>query len=131
MFKELFCYASNPFFVSTMSDQSALCILIFTGLKEDWSIWSEQFLAKSKRHGYKDVLLGKETIPKSGEVIDDKSIEGKAMSKLIELNELAYSELVLSMDVKRASGKVAFQILQRVASQRTMKMGMQLWLGNV
>ena len=32
---------------------------------------------KGKRHGYKDVLLGKETIPKSGEAIDDKSIEGR------------------------------------------------------
>ena len=95
-----------------MSDQSAIRVLIFSGIKEDWSIWSERFLAKAKRHGYKDVLLGKEVIPKSNEVIDKKTDEGKEMLKIIELNELAYSELVLSMDVKKAAGKVAFQIVK-------------------
>jgi hypothetical protein len=95
-----------------MSDQSAIRVLTFSGLKEDWSIWSERFLAKAKRHGYKDVLLGKQVIPKSDETFDEKTTEGKKKSKIVELNELAYSELVLSMDVKKATGKVAFQIIK-------------------
>ena len=103
---------SDRLHASTMSDQSAIRVLIFSGIKEDWSIWSERFLAKAKRHGYKDVLLGKEVIPKSNEVIDEKTAEGKEKSKIVELNELAYSELVLSMDVKKATGKVAFQIVK-------------------
>jgi hypothetical protein len=95
-----------------MSDQSAIRVLTFSGLKEDWSIWSERFLAKAKRHGYKDVLLGKQEIPKSDETFDERTAEGRAKSKIVELNELAYSELVLSMDVKKATGKVAFQIIR-------------------
>jgi hypothetical protein len=48
-----------------MGDHSAIRVLTFSGNREDWSIWSERFLAKAKRHGCKDVLLGKKDIPKS------------------------------------------------------------------
>jgi hypothetical protein len=95
-----------------MSDQSAIRVLIFLGNKDDWPIWSERFLAKAKRQGYKDLLHGKCVVPKNNEVIDDKTDVGKAKSKILDANELAYTKLVLSMDVKKASGKVAFNIVK-------------------
>jgi hypothetical protein len=34
-------------------------VISFTGKKEDWPIWSVKFLARARRKGYRDVLLGK------------------------------------------------------------------------
>jgi hypothetical protein len=37
---------------------------------------------------------------------------GKEKSKIIELNEIAYTELILSIDVKASSGKTAFNVVE-------------------
>jgi hypothetical protein len=58
-------------------------------------IWGEKFLAKAKRSGIKDVFLGKVLIPKSSEVLDEKKDEGKRILRIIDLNEMAFNELVL------------------------------------
>jgi hypothetical protein len=50
-----------------MSDISAIRVLNFTGKKEEWSSWSEKFLAKARRSGIKDILLSKLTIPKTND----------------------------------------------------------------
>ena len=31
----------------------------FSGKQVDWQVWSEQFLARARRKGYKDILKGK------------------------------------------------------------------------
>jgi hypothetical protein len=85
-------------------------VIPFCGKVEEWPIWSERFLAKAKRCGFKDLLLGKLSIPKVDEDIDETSENGKKKSIIIELNEIAYIELILSIDVKASSGKVAFNI---------------------
>ena len=95
-----------------MSDISAIRVLNFTGKKEEWSTWSEKFLAKARRSGIKDVLLGKVSIPKTNEEINEKTDEGKIMMKIFDLNELAYTELILSIDVRTSSGKVAFNMVK-------------------
>ena len=95
-----------------MSDISAIRVLNFTGKKEEWSTWSEKFLAKARRSGIKDVLLGKVSIPKTNEEINEKTDEGKIMMKIFDLNELAYTELILSIDVRTSSGKVAFSMVK-------------------
>jgi hypothetical protein len=87
-----------------MSDISAFRVLNFTGKKEEWSTWSEKFLAKARRSGIKDILLGKLTIPKTNHEINEETDGGKTMMKIINLNELAYTELILSIDVKTSSG---------------------------
>ena len=74
--------------------------------------WSEKFLAKARRSGIKDVLLGKVTIPKTNEEINKKTDEGKIMVKIFDLNELAYTELILSIDVRTSGGKVAFNMVK-------------------
>jgi hypothetical protein len=71
-----------------------------------------EILAKAKRSGIKDVLLGKVLIPKSSEVFDEKTDEGKRMLRIIDLNEIAFTEPVLSIDVSISSGKIAFRIVK-------------------
>jgi hypothetical protein len=81
-------------------------------LKNEWPNWSKRFLAKVKRYGFKELLLGKFSIPKVDEEIDETSDIGKKKSIIIELNEISFTELILSIDVKASSGKVAFNIIR-------------------
>jgi hypothetical protein len=57
-------------------------------------------------------LLGKLSIPKVDEGIGEKSDIGKKKSMIIELNEIVYTELILSIDVKTSSGKVVLTLLE-------------------
>ena len=82
----------------------------FSGKKKDWTSWEEKYLAKSKRYGYKSLLLGRETIPKSTDILDPVQDEDKI--KIRELNDDAYSDLVLSIDTTTSAGKVAFSYVR-------------------
>jgi hypothetical protein len=57
-------------------------------------------------------LSGKLSIGKVDEEIDETLDIEKKKSIIIELNEIAYTELILSIDVKASSGKVAFNIIR-------------------
>jgi hypothetical protein len=52
-------------------------------------------------------MLGKFKIPKT-----NKDINEKADEWISNLNELAYTELILSIDVRTSSGKVAFKMFK-------------------
>jgi hypothetical protein len=56
--------------------------------------------------------LGRLIIPSLDEEFDDLSDIGKETSRIIKLNEIAYTELILSIDVKTSSGKTAFNIIK-------------------
>ena len=71
-----------------MTDFNTIRVIPFCGKADEWPIWSEKFLAKSKRYGFKDVLVGKLSIPKADEVIDEVSDIGKKMLKIISGNTL-------------------------------------------
>jgi hypothetical protein len=86
--------------------------LRFSGSKDEWSTQSEKVLAKAKRSGIMDVFLGNVFIPKSSEFFDEKTDEGKNKLRIIDLNEMAYAELVLSIDVSSSSGKKTFEIVK-------------------
>jgi hypothetical protein len=111
-----------------MSDLSAIRVFSFSGSKDEWLTWSEKFLIKAKVSGIKDVLLGKVLIPKSSEVSDEKTDEGKRMLRIIDLNEMAFTELVLSIDVSSSSSKNHLK-LSKAAKQKIMKTLMLVWLG--
>jgi hypothetical protein len=51
-------------------------------------------------------------IPKTDEVYDMESEEGKKLIIAADKNELAYTELILSTDDKTSSGKVAFNLVK-------------------
>ena len=100
-----------------MTDFSAIRVLNFSGRKEEWPSWNEKFLAKAKRSGIKDVLLGKVKIPTSLDVIDEKTEEGKKLLRIADLNEIAFTELILSIDVSNSNGKIAFGIVKSCKSK--------------
>jgi hypothetical protein len=95
-----------------MTDMNAIRVIPFCGKVEEWPIWSKWFLTKAKHCGFKDLLLGKLSIPKVDEEIDETSEIGKKKSIIIKLNVIVYTELILSIDVKASSGKVAFNIIR-------------------
>jgi hypothetical protein len=72
-----------------MTDMNAIRVILFCGKVEEWHIWSESSLAKAKRCGFKDLLLGKFSIPKVDEEINETSDIGKKKSIIIKLNEIA------------------------------------------
>jgi hypothetical protein len=61
-----------------MKDISAIRVLKFTGKKEEWLTWNEKSLAKARISGINNILLGKVTIPKTNEEINEKTDEGKS-----------------------------------------------------
>jgi hypothetical protein len=71
-----------------------------------------EFLAKVRRYGFKDVLLGKVRIPMTDEDYEVDIEEGKKLGIAAHMNELAYTELILSIDDKISNGKVAFNLVK-------------------
>jgi gag-polypeptide of LTR copia-type/Zinc knuckle len=100
-----------------MTDMNTIRVIPFCGKVDAWPIWSEKFLAKSKRYGFKDLLLEKLLILKVVEEYDEVSDIGKKMSRAIELNEIDYTELILPIDVKTSNGKIAFNIVKGCRSK--------------
>jgi hypothetical protein len=80
--------------------------------KKNYPSWSEKFLAKARRSGIKDILLGKLRITKTNDEIHEETDNEKTMMKIFDLIKVAYTELLLSMDVKISSGKVAFNMVK-------------------
>jgi hypothetical protein len=57
-------------------------------------------------------LLGEVKVPRTDEDYDLESEEGKKLTIAADMNELAYTELILSIDDKTSSGKVAFNLVK-------------------
>jgi hypothetical protein len=102
-----------------MTDMSTIRVIPFYGKVDEWPIWSERFLAKSRCFGFKDLLLGKLSIPLVDEKFDEGTESGKKKSIAIEMNEIAYTELILSIDVMTSSGKVLLILLKALRAKTT------------
>ena len=96
-----------------MSDEFEKAIRIdpFSGKQEDWQVSSEQFLARATRKGscYKDILL--EGMKDCSAQSSDRNVsadEAKKLKRIRELNDNAYKALLLLIDGKSQSGKLAF-----------------------
>ena len=89
------------------TDERTIKVIEFSGKKSDWFVWESKFLARAKRKGYKGLLLGKVEIPKENEDINDD----KEKIKIKQLNELAYEDLLLSIDGNKPSGRTAFSLV--------------------
>jgi hypothetical protein len=92
-------------------------VIPFYGKIDEWPMWSERILAKSRRFGFKDLLLGNLSILTEDEKFDEGTESGKKKSIAIEMNEIAYTELILSIDVKTSSGKCAFNLIKGCKSK--------------
>ena len=110
--------------MSSTDVEQSVKVIPFSGKRKDWAAWEEKFLARAKRKGFKDVLLGREEVPADikedgtpNEIAGETS-EGKSLLKARERNELAYGELVLAMDTTKSAGKVAFSIVKRSKTKK-------------
>jgi hypothetical protein len=95
-----------------MTDLSTIQVIPFYGKSVDWPTWNKEFLAKARFYGFNDVLLGKARIPKTDENYEMDSEQGKKLTTATDMNELAYTELPLSIYDKTSKGKVAFNLVK-------------------
>jgi len=88
--------------------EERITIIPFDGTKKQWKIWSTKFLARARRKGYKEILLGIEKAPKDNATTPLSTEE----QKLKDLNTLAYEDIILSIDGDKVNGRVAFRLVE-------------------
>jgi hypothetical protein len=97
-----------------MSDaEKVIHVIGFGGEVIDWPFLEEKCSARSRRKGYKKILLGKATVSTDTEfeALSEATPKKKA-NKMRDLNKLAHEDLILSIDEKKDSGRVAFNIVK-------------------
>ena len=106
-------------FSSGVLGEQTLKVILFDGKKKNWDIWEEMFLARAQKKGYKKVIFGTAEIPSDDEDLEDKiddveavTAKKKKLRENKELNELAYSDMMLCIDTSKAGGRVAFNIIK-------------------
>jgi hypothetical protein len=85
-------------------------------------------MAKARRSGNKDIIFGKVTIPKINAEINEKTDDGKSTVNISDVNELVYTELILSINVITSSCKVEFNMVKGCKA-KIVKRVIQLKLG--
>ena len=98
-----------------MSDLKSIRVIEFSGRTTDWEGWSEKFLARAKRKGYKKLLIGKEIVPKVSAYEEAEGKSDAASKKIVELgdrNEEAFEDVILSINHTTKEGKVAFSLVK-------------------
>ena len=108
-------------------------MLNFSGRTTDWEGWSEKFLARSKRRGYKRLLIGKDAAPTVKEyenavAKNDKS--GDNVIKLNNSNEEAFEDIILSIDHTSKQEKLHLVWL-KTAKRPNIRKGIASWHGIV
>jgi hypothetical protein len=66
---------------------------------------------------FQGIAVRKLSTPTVDEKFDEGTESGKKKSIAIEMNEIAYTELILSIDVNTSSGKVAFNLIKGCKSK--------------
>ena len=94
------------------SEEKSIKVIEFTGA--DFKIWSKKFVARANRKGYKGLLEGTEPIPTKSEydaAESESSASQKKTRHAYKLNELAYEDILLSINCSTSSGKTAFNLV--------------------
>jgi len=93
----------------SLIEEKNLKVVTFSGKQEHWKYWEINFLAQARRKKFREILQGTIPIPKDNEKFDLNKPDDKEKLEIREKNELAFEELVLSIDTTQGDGKVAFQ----------------------
>jgi len=93
----------------SLIEEKSLKVIVFSSKQEDWKFWEVKFFARARRKGFREILLGTVKIPKDSEKFDLTVPAEKAQSEIHDKNELAFEELVLSIDTSEGDGRVMFQ----------------------
>ena len=94
-------------------DEKSIKIIEFSG--KDFKIWSRKFCARANRKGYLTLLRGIQQIPTIDEYIaaeaNPSDAKNKTTIKLWKLNELAFEDIILSINHTTNQGKTAFHLV--------------------
>ena len=92
--------------------EETIRVIAFDGKKIHWSSWKEKFLARAKKKGYKDVLLGKTPVISVKISLNPIDPDYDDQVKAREHNEAAYADLILSIDTTKSTGCIAFNLVK-------------------
>ena len=94
-------------------DEKSIKVIEFSG--KDFKIWSRKCCARANREDYLTLLRGIQTIPTIDQYIaaegDTTTATSKSIIKLWKLNELAFEDLILSINHTTNQGKTAFHLV--------------------
>ena len=90
------------------SEETVTKIEKFSGEKREWPIWSEVFKARMEA---KDLLEVMEMSPE--EILTKVTSKDESMGNkdLMKKNKKVYSELMMSIDMKKAAGRIAIKLI--------------------
>jgi len=93
----------------SLIEEKNLKVIVFSGKQEDWKFWEVKFLARAWRKGFRDSCLELWQFGRIQKNFDLNKVDEKAKSEICDKNELAFEELVLSINTSKEDGRVAFQ----------------------
>ena len=94
-------------------NNTTIKVIPFSGKSVDWPVWSEKFLARARRKGYKNILTGKVKVPSDSEDFsNDSAAVRKQKEELREKNEEAYEDLIFCINGESEVGRVVFQLVR-------------------
>ena len=103
--------------MSSTEEKNINKIIEFDG--KGFKIWARKFLARANRKGYKKLLTGTTPIPTIAQFRaseDEANDAKKTIVKNWNLNELAFEDLLLSINTKTSSGTTAFNLVDTCTS---------------
>ena len=93
--------------MSSVDNERSMRVIPFKGTPESWRSWPVKFKARGRRRGYTKLLTGAVRIPTQAEVELAElgtSEEDRRTLELAELNQLAYEDILLSIDTDTKAG---------------------------
>ena len=90
--------------------QERVIRVTFDGKASNWSIFEDRYCARAKKKGWKDILLGRETVPTKSQ-IDAGGLTAEETQR-VTLNEEALDDLFLAIDVNKSSGRTVHRLIK-------------------
>ena len=96
--------------------EETIRVISYDGKKVTWPSWKEKFLARSKKKGYKDILLKTTAVPTATDLGTGTDAEKAVKVAIAERNEGAFADLILSIDTTKATGRTVFNLIKNTKS---------------
>jgi hypothetical protein len=100
----------------TLAGETSVKLILFSGKKGDWDAWYFGFEACVVMYRYDGILNGDDTVPTVAQynaIRPDTTDKGeKEKLRLYRANSMAFSHLVMSMDLSKDATKVAISLLR-------------------
>ena len=102
--------------VNSVEATKTIKVILFSGHPQHFKIWMKKMMASANRRGFGVILSGKTKCPTWTEyeaalAATTQDAAQKDTIKRMDLNELAYEELLLSIDTSTEAGQVAFELV--------------------